>query len=262
MTDGTFDTIRFSIESGIAEIVLDRPDVLNAFSEHLLVELNDTLSASLQDDAVYVIILTGAGRGFCSGVDLTETRDHDETVIRFEEHKLLIDSVFRQLFHGDKPTIAAVNGPAVGGGLGIALSCDFRLMSEDAFLLDQHLNIGLPPSTGAGWILPQLVGLQQAKEFVLTGRRMHAQEAADLGIALDPVPDEDLLSEARSLAETLRDKSRAAMERSLALMNGEYTFEEYRQAAVQAQWEARQSPEYDESITAITEDRNPEFDRE
>lgn len=260
MTD--FDTLEYTVDEGRAEIVLDRPEALNAFTERMLEELNVVLEAALDDDSVYAIVLTGAGRGFCSGVDLNKTESHDETRIRFEEHKLLVDSVFRQLFAGRKPTIAAVNGPAVGGGLGFALSCDFRVMSEDAFLLDQHLNIGLAPSTGAGWILPRLIGLQRAKEFVLTGRRMPAEEAHDLGLVVEVTPDGETIDAARTLANDLRDKSAAAMRHSLELLNGEYTFEEYRQASIAAQWESRQSPEYGESIAAVAEKREFDFDRE
>lgn len=256
----SFDSVDYAVTEGRAEIVLDRPDVLNAFDEPMIDEINVALDRAQNDDDVYAILLTGAGRGFCSGADVTDMgggRDQLDAATRLWK----VQNVVRHLYHGAKPSVAAVNGPALGAGCDFALACDLRAIAEDAFLREQFVNIGLVPGDGGGWLLPRLVGEAKAKELVLTGRDVGPEEAVDLGLAVDAVPTDDVVEEARDLANTLRDKPATAMQRTKALIDPAADYEEYAGAAIRAQEAATSDPEHDEAVSALREGREPDFDR-
>lgn len=197
------NAIAYRAADGIAQITLDRPDVLNAYTQEMLVELNEAIEDATDDESVYAIVLTGSGNGFCSGKDTAKSQ---EPSYRVEETEWLgkVAAAIRLLYNGPKPSIAAVNGPTVGGGLELALSCDLRVMSENAFLRDGHVDIGATPATGGGWILPRLIGEARAKEVVLLGKDITAEDAADLGIACEVVPEGVSLTTARGRREIAR----------------------------------------------------------
>ncbi len=256
------DHIDYTVGDGRAEIVLDRPDRLNAFTDEMIEDLVLALMDADANDEVYAIVLTGSGRGFCSGADVTgmgeESEDNQFTAA---EHLWKVQNVVRYLYFGSKPTIAAVNGPALGAGCDFALACDLRVMEEDAYLREQFVNIGLVPGDGGGWLLPRLVGEAKAKEYVLTGRDISPEEAMDMGLVVDVVNDGTSHEVARELANELRDKPAKAMQNCKDLVGQERSFEEYAQAAIEAQWEVTNDSEHDEAIQALTEGREPDFDR-
>lgn len=256
------DHVKYTVSDGRAEIVLDRPDKLNAFHDEMIEDLVLALMDADSNDDVYAIVLTGAGRGFCSGADVTamgENGDDDQLVSA--EHLWKVQNVVRYLYHGDKPTIAAVNGPALGAGCDFALACDLRVMEEDAYLREQFVNIGLVPGDGGGWLLPRLVGEAKAKEYVLTGRDITPDEALDVGLVMEVVEDGESHDVARELANELRDKPAKAMQNCKDLVGFDRSFEEYSQAAIEAQWKVTNDSEHDEAIRALSERREPEYDR-
>jgi enoyl-CoA hydratase/carnithine racemase len=256
-----FDSLDYTVTEGRAEVVMDRPDVLNAFDSAMIDELNEALEHAHDDDRVYVVVLTGAGRGFCSGADVSDMggeRDRTDSTVRLFK----VQNVVRKLLHGEKPTVGAVNGPALGAGCDFALGCDLRVMGEDAYLREQFVNIGLVPGDGGAWLLPRLVGEAKAKELVMTGRDVGPEEAVDLGLAVEAVPTDEVMDRARGLANTLRDKPTVAMRETKALFEGTTTYDEYAQAAIEGQRAARDDPEHTEAVTALREGRDPEFDRE
>jgi enoyl-CoA hydratase/carnithine racemase len=256
-----FDSLDYTVTEGRAEVVMDRPDVLNAFDSAMIDELNEALEHAHDDDRVYVVVLTGAGRGFCSGADVSDMggeRDRTDSTVRLFK----VQNVVRKLLHGEKPTVGAVNGPALGAGCDFALGCDLRVMGEDAYLREQFVNIGLVPGDGGAWLLPRLVGEAKAKELVMTGRDVGPEEAVDLGLAVEAVPTDEVMDRARGLANTLRDKPTVAMRETKALFEGTTTYDEYAQAAIEGQRAARDDPEHTEAVTALREGREPEFDRE
>jgi enoyl-CoA hydratase/carnithine racemase len=257
----SYDYIECSVENGIAEIMLDRPDVLNAFTPDMKEEMADAIREAQDDDDVYVIILSGKGRGFCSGADISgmggERSRLDAATGLWE-----VQDVNRQLHDGPKPTIAAVNGPAIGAGCDFALACDLRVMSESATMRQQFVNIGLVPGDGGGWHLPRLIGESKAKEFILTGRDITAEDAEDVGLVIDVVADGETLEAARDLAVEIRDKPAAAVQESKDLIDVTQSYQDYGQAAIEAQWRVRNDPEHGEAVSALREDRDPEFNRD
>jgi len=259
----TYDNLQYDVTDGRAEITLDRPEKLNAFSTEMLVELNEAILAAMHDDRAYVVVLTGAGRGFCSGADVTDMdgRDDRDRKVTYGAHLWKVQNVDRLLYNGPKPTVAAVNGPAIGAGCDFALACDMRVMDADAYLRQQFVNIGLVPGDGGGWLLPRLVGESKAKEYLLTGRDITAEDAVEMGLAVESV-DGDVVGAARDLANELRDKPATAMRLTKSLVDVGRSFEEYAGEAVDAQWECVNDAEHTEAVRALNEGRAPDFDRE
>jgi enoyl-CoA hydratase/carnithine racemase len=259
----SYETIRYEVTEGRAEITLDRPEVLNAFNETMTEELVDAIDAAETDDDVYVTLLTGEGRAFCSGVDTSQvlgparerSRVHNE--LRLRKVRLAAGL----LRDGRKPTVAAVNGPAVGGGFSFALACDFRVMSEDAFFRDQHLHIGIPPGPMEAWVLPRLLGEARAKEFVFLKRDIHPEEAREACLVNDVAEAGETLAVAREMANDLRDLPALSLRATKRMMNGESTFEEVSKASIEAHWDAMSDPEHHEALDSIRSGETPDLDR-
>lgn len=257
------ENIDYSVVKGRAEIALDRPEVYNAFTPEMLVALNELLVEAMNDDEVYVVVLTGRGDGFCSGADVSgmEGREDRETKFRYGAHLWKVQYVDRLLYFGPKPTVAAINGPAVGAGSDFALACDLKVMNEDAFLRPHFVNLGLVPGDGGGWLLPRLVGENKAKEYLLTGRDITASAAEEMGLAAEVVPDGEVLDAARELADELRDNPTTAIRNTKALIDVSQSFAEYATEAHERQWECVHDEEHYEAVQAFLDGREPEFDR-
>ncbi|MDX2034182.1 MAG: enoyl-CoA hydratase-related protein [Blastocatellia bacterium] len=205
-----FNQIFYAKEDRVATITLNRPDKLNAYSEVMVHEMLSALADARDDDAIRAVILTGAGRGFCSGGDISvdfqypaRYRGHKmESMLEMREnmHQLV---TFLQRF--DKPTIAAVNGPAVAGGLTLALCCDFRIAAESARLGDTSLKFALIPDEGGAWLFPRFMGLQNAMRMSLFSEVYPARRAQELGLVTEVVPDDKLMAVAREWAARLAD---------------------------------------------------------
>src|SRR5215831_1305331 len=200
-----FREILYAKENRVATVTLNRPQKLNAYSEVMVHEILAALADARDDNDVRAVILTGAGRGFCSGGDIgrdfqypARYRGHRmESMLEMREnmHELL---KFLQRF--DKPTIAAVNGPAVAGGLTLALSCDFRIAAESARLGDTSLKFALIPDEGGAYLFPRFLGLEKALKMSLFSEVYPASKAKDLGLVTEVVPDEELMQTAREWA--------------------------------------------------------------
>lgn len=261
----SYNSVTYSVEGGIAEILIDRPDVLNAFNNEVVEELVGAINEARNDDAVYVIVLSGRGRAFCAGVDTEEVLGPAQGRDRlFNELRLTkVRRVQKDLYNVPKPTIAAINGPALGGGVSFALSCDFRVMSENAFLRDQHLNIGVTPGAMEAWLLPKLVGESKAKEFVYLSRDITPEEATECDLVLEVTDEGEALPAARDLAAEIRDKPALAVQQAKELFSTPYgSLEAASEASFEMHWEALQDPEQREAIDALEEGREPDFDRE
>lgn len=256
-----YEEIRYETESGLATVTIDRPDVYNAFTSTTLGELNDALRRADDDDSVYVVVLTGAGDGFCAGADVSSMPDWSG--MRMEEYAgylWTVQNVVRQLRSMAKPSIAAVNGPAIGAGCDFALACDLRVVGEDALMREGFVRVGLVPGDGGGWLLPRLIGEAKAREYLLTGADIDAEEAVDVGLAVEVA--EDALARARSLGEELLELPATAVRNTNRLVDPTMSFEDYCERAIAYQWECVNDPEHEEAIAAFNEDRDPEFDRE
>jgi 2-(1,2-epoxy-1,2-dihydrophenyl)acetyl-CoA isomerase len=180
----SYETVLYSVDGGVATITFNRPEKLNAISDQLAAEVQQAVRAADADDAVRVLVLTGAGKGFCSGLDLTGARDDGHDLSRKErlDEYGWVGRIPLLLTTIDKPVIAAVNGPAAGAGLSIALACDIRVMAEGTRLTTGYGRRGLSPDGGMTFFLPRLIGQSRAAELILTARWIDAAECERVGI--------------------------------------------------------------------------------
>ncbi|MDB4880464.1 MAG: enoyl-CoA hydratase [Gemmatimonadetes bacterium] len=176
--------------AGVRTITLDRAEKLNAVNGALAAALAAALGEAGADDAVRVVLITGAGRAFCAGLDLSSPPELP-TATRAErlDPYAWVGSWVRAVTACEKPVIAAVNGPAAGAGFGLALACDIRIVAASAKLTAGYVRRGLSPDAGVSWFLPRHVGLARASEILLTGRDLDAAEAERIGLAAAVLPD-------------------------------------------------------------------------
>lgn len=217
MAEPRFETLLYSLEDGIATITLNRPDKLNAFTTQMMAEMIAAFDHTDADDAVRAVIVTGAGRAFCAGADLSAggaTFDYDRSAdpVRQEArvagvHRDGGGRVTLRIFDSLKPVIAAVNGPAVGIGVTMQLAMDFRLASTAARFGFVFARRGINPEAASSWFLPRLVGVQTALEWCYTGRVFPAQEAFDRGLVRSLHEPDALLADARALAREIIDNT-------------------------------------------------------
>ena len=197
-----YETVKVEREENILWITLNRPHRLNAFNEVLLEELADALDTAEKDPSVRCVVITGEGdRAFSAGADITMFPR--ATPVMAEETSRLGQKLFGKIEEMPKPVIAAINGFALGGGLELALACDFRIAAEHAELGNPEINLGLIPGWGGTQRLVRLVGLAKAKEIVMLGDRLKAEEALKIGLVHKVVHFEKLRDEARELAKKL-----------------------------------------------------------
>ena len=197
------ETILTDLSDRILTITLNRPDRLNAFTTEMRDELIAAFDAADADDDVRVVIVTGAGRGFCAGADLSKGGETFDYAKRGEDAKARRDGgglVTLRIFQSKKPVIAAVNGPAVGIGATMQLPMDIRLASTEARFGFVFARRGVVPEAASSWFLPRLVGISRAMEWAATGRVFPASEALEGGLVREVLAPEDLLPRARELA--------------------------------------------------------------
>ena len=189
---------------GVRTIILDRPDRLNAVNGALAFSLGDALADAGADDAVRVVIITGSGRAFCSGLDISQPPELPVTTRadRLDPYAW-VGTWVRRVVECEKPVIAAINGPAAGAGFGLALACDIRLVAKSAKLTAGYVRRGLSPDAGVSYFLPRHVGLARATDILLSGRDVDSAEALLIGLATMVIPDEELTSTAASYAAHL-----------------------------------------------------------
>lgn len=201
--------VRAEVEAGIGWVTLNDPDRRNVLSAGLVAELADTFDTLEADVQVNAVVITGAGAAFCAGADLgdllTAAGGDTSGVEQVYEG-------FLRVSRSPLPTVAAVNGPAVGAGMNLALACDVRIVADSAWFDTRFLKIGLHPGGGHTWLLNRLVGPQAAAAMVLFGRRMTGQEAVSAGLAVASVPAGELLADVRAFVSGI-----TGVDRELAL---------------------------------------------
>ena len=193
--------LSYEVLEGIGLIRIDRPDKLGAFTWTMIDRWAEALASAQRDDAVRAVVVTGTGRGFCTGVDLDELAPVGRDPIN--QKRMLTDRVHRVVRASadlDKPLICAVNGLAVGAGMDMALLCDIRVAAESARFGTGYIRIGLVPGAGGAYFLPRLVGTARALELFWTGDLLSAQEAREMGIVSHVYPDDELLGQALRFA--------------------------------------------------------------
>jgi enoyl-CoA hydratase/carnithine racemase len=217
-----YENILFAVDEGIATITLHRPDKLNAYTTEMGEEVYAAFRHCQDDDAVRVIILTGAGRGFCAGVDLEHLKAHEAGGNASHGPKLGEEAFLKKMplefLESPKPILAAMNGAAVGVGMTMALPCDIRIAAAGAKLGLTFARLGILPGLGSTHLLPRLVGMAKAQELVLTAKLVRAEEALEIGLVNQVVPADQVLATAREMAAQIcesRPEVIAAAKRAL-----------------------------------------------
>lgn len=202
-----------SIEGHVATIELNRPQVRNAFTMEMIHRWADFLQEVAVDDNVRVVVLTGRGSSFCSGIDLAVLDAVEPTLLARKE--MLTRNIHRVAYAMealDKPVIAAMNGPATGAGLDMALMCDLRIAAQSATFAESYIRIGLVPGDGGCFFLPKLIGPARAMEMLLTGRTVAADEALSMGLVNEVVADDELMTSSLALAGRIANGSPIAIQ--------------------------------------------------
>ncbi len=204
-----YENVLYEVADGIATITLNRPDKLNAYTTEMGDEVYDAFQSARTDPAVRVVILTGAGRGFCAGVDLEHLKAHQDGGNASKGPRLgeeaFLTKLPLELVEFPKPVIAAINGAAIGVGVTMVLPCDVRIAAAGAKIGLTFARLGLLPGLGSTHLLPRLVGMAKAQELVLSARVIRAEEAAEIGLVNRVVPAVSLLEHARELARQMAD---------------------------------------------------------
>ena len=260
----SFETLRYEVEAGVCTVTLNRPDKLNAVTARSIEELITAFDDADRDDGVRAVIVTGAGRAFCAGADLSAgSKTFSRATTSAADHRDGGGRVTLRLFDLKKPVIAAINGPAVGFGITMTLAMDIRIASSSARMGFVFARRGVVPEACSTWFLPRIVGIAQAAEWVYTGRVFDAQEALRARLVSQVVAPELLLPTARALAREIADNTSAvsvALSRQLLwkLLGAEHPMEAHRLDSQGMFWTGRSADAF-EGVTSFVEKRPPRF---
>jgi len=250
-------------KGGIGTITLNRPESLNAYSPEMRAGIARAIDDIADDDEVKVMIITGKGRGFCSGQDMKLRASQNPADVGLGERYRLSPAgwLAQRVNNLNKPSIAAVNGVAAGGGFGLALACDIRIASESARFSSVFVRRALTVDTGLSYFLPRLVGMSRALELAFTGDLIDAAEALRIGLVSSVVPQEKLMDEARALAARLAKGPPLAMQLTKRSMYKAQTMTlvEALEYETYAQQICLASEDYEEGARAFVEKREPVF---
>jgi len=256
-------TFRYSESDGIATITLDRPDRLNALTFDVYAELRDTFASLATHDPVKAVIITGAGRGFCSGGDVEAiiARLLEQEMTQLLAFTRMTGALIANMRALPKPVIAAINGVAAGAGAVIALASDFRLAVPSASLSFLFTRVGLAGADmGAAYLLPRVVGLARATELLMLGDSVTAEDALRIGLVNRIVAPEELMNEARALAARLAQGPSVALGMTKTLLNHELDIDFAAAIEAEAQGQAicMQTPSFREAYEAFKNRRGPQ----
>ncbi|MGH2685644.1 MAG: enoyl-CoA hydratase-related protein [Actinomycetota bacterium] len=261
----SYEQIAVDREGAVTRITLDRPEKLNALTQTMSDELVDAFTAAGNDDAVRAVLLTGGGRGFCAGQDLTEFDQAYRTGGRPDIREHLERSYHRLIpviVDIPKPVVCAVNGVAAGAGVSLAVACDIRIGSEQARFTQAFVKIGLVPDSGGTWLLPRVIGYARALELSMTGEMVDAARALDIGLVSRVVSADTLMKEAGELAATLAALPTAAIGEAKKLLRDALGSDLATALHAEAEAQARMGQTHDnlEGVMAFIEKRAPRFE--
>lgn len=254
------NTVLFTKENGIGYITLNRPEKYNSFNREMALTFQQHLDDCEIDEAVRCIYVSGAGKGFCAGQDLSEATDPQgpelEAIVR--EH---YNPIIRRLRKIEKPIIAAVNGVAAGAGANIALACDIVLAANSATFIQAFSKIALIPDSAGTFILPRLVGMQRALALTMLGDKVTAEEAVAMGMIYKRFADESFEQETKKIAATLAQMPTKGLGLTKRLINETWnnTLEQQLDREKELQVEAGATYDFKEGVNAFLEKRKPEF---
>lgn len=200
-----FKHILYEVKDNVARITLNRPERLNAFTGLMPLEIASAVESACADDSVRVIAITGAGRGFCAGADLSSAgpKPGDPEFDAGKTLEIAYNPMIQTMRSSEKPIVALVNGPCAGAGMSLAMACDIIIAARSASFLQAFCNIGLVPDAGSTWYLPRMVGRARALGMALLGEKISADEAADWGLIWKAVDDDALAAEGDAVLQKL-----------------------------------------------------------
>lgn len=259
--------ILHEVSGHVATVTLNRPDRLNAISSSMLARFSEVLVECDRDPDVRVVVITGAGRGFCAGLDLTEASQGKgiggsggtaAATARFD----LRDAPPTVLHNLDKPTVCALNGGAAGYGMDLALGCDIRIASDQSKLSAAFTKRGVLPESGGTWLLPRILGWAKAAEVAFTGRTLGPEECLELGLVNRVVPHDQLAKEVRALAEEIAENAPLAVQATKRMMRlaMDETFEANVHHVYLQLLPLFRSADFQEGVKSFMEKRKPRFE--
>jgi 2-(1,2-epoxy-1,2-dihydrophenyl)acetyl-CoA isomerase len=259
----SYESIQFQIQSGIAVLTLNRPERLNSFTQAMHREVRDALDQLQADKSARVLVLTGAGRGFCAGQDLNDRAVEPggagvDLGVSVEKFYAPLVMTLRTL---PMPVICAVNGVAAGAGANLALACDIVLAAKSASFIEAFCKLGLIPDTGGTWVLPRLLGPARAMGLALLGDKLPAEKAEEWGLIWRAVEDDALMTEAMAMAEHFaRAPTKGlAFTKKAILASWTNTLEQQLQLEAGMMRELGYTHDYREGVAAFIEKRQPQF---
>jgi len=252
--------VKTTVENGVGVLTLSDPSTLNAAGMELMADLVAAFQALEDDDSVRAIVLTGEGRGFCSGANLSGGRTSDSGKGPNQALIKVYNPFVTQLRRSKKPLVAAVNGVAAGVGVSLALACDLAVAAESAYFLLAFRRIGLVPDGGATWLLPRLVGKARAMELMLLGEKLPAKTAAEWGLINRCVPDAEVLPAAMAYAKALAEgPASLGMTRNLVWDALDAPWHLQLEAEAYAQGDAGRTEDAREGVLAFIQKRPAQF---
>jgi len=258
-----FETIEFSVVDGLGRLALNRPEVLNSFNDRMHREVGEALDSFSRDPAVRVLLLTGNGRGFCAGQDLSDRRRAagDQPPDLGASLDSGYNPLIRRLRALEVPVVCAVNGVAAGAGMNIALACDIVLAARSARFIQTFCKVGLLPDSGGTWFLPRLAGLARATALSMLGEAVTAQQAEQWGMIWKCIEDQQLEGEADQLCHHLaRQATRGlALTKKALLKSWEHSLDQQLDLERDLQREAGRTEDYREGVEAFMNKRTPSF---
>lgn len=255
-----YESVKLETTDAVAVLTLNRPEKRNAISYKMIAEIFQALN-EVENGHAQVLILTGAGNAFCAGMDLQALKDfRSQADAEIVADARMIATLFRRLYAFPKPTIAAVNGPAIAGGCGLATVCDFTLAAPEAKFGYTEVRVGFMPAIVSSYVVRQ-VGEKRARDLLLSGRIFRAAEAQTLGIVTEVLDSDKLLSRTHELARSLAEMSPVALAHTkrLLLKFSEDELNRETEMAVEASARVRKTGDFKEGLAAFLEKRKPQW---
>jgi 2-(1,2-epoxy-1,2-dihydrophenyl)acetyl-CoA isomerase len=254
----TYQTVLTAIEGNVGILTLNRPDKLNSLNSALLREIGAAMEAFGADPTVRAVLITGAGRAFCAGADLTAGTESTNRYGNLYENFMPTCSELRRFA---KPVVCAVNGPCAGAGVSIALSCDIVVAAESAYFMQAFVNVGLVPDAGSSWIIPRLVGSARFTAMAMLAKKIPGRQAVEWGLIWECVEDAKLMDAAMDLARQLAagPPKTLSLIKDLARQSAKNGYEEQMALEVQFQRVCAHTEDSREARRAFVEKRKPVF---
>lgn len=258
-----YQTIQLERENGVARLTLNRPDKLNSFNVQMHEEMHDALDKIAADGETRCVLLTGSGRGFCAGQDLSDravSADDERPDLGMSVEKYY-NPLIRRLTNLPMPVVCAMNGVAAGAGASIVMACDLVLAARSASFILSFAKVGLVPDSGSSWHFARAIGLPRAKALAMLGNKLPAEQAEQWGLIYQVVDNEDLMTQAGQLASQLATQPTEALGKIKKLVHTCFDYslnEQLERERAEMQYLGR-SDDYREGVSAFMEKRQPEF---